>query len=395
MAGRSVIVFLPDDTLKTGCDKPLFLQTVSGAPLLKWLAYALRASKVSRVFLACKPEHISQATACFPPQIDVMTAQDENPADLLHVFLSTADEQEESVLTILGPAVYAPQLAAQDPGARPIAANACTASREALMDALDEDTSLTQFFRDRGASCTDRDGFFSVRSVADLAEWQPRLVRLRLTGLAQSGVEIWDYVSVFVSPEAQIGIGTVLMPGTIIQGATTIGYGSIIGPNTHLIDCRIGNHTRVDSSRAEQVTVGNDAEIGPFANLRPGTSIGSKSKAGAFVELKNTTVGDSSSVPHLSYLGDAAVGSGVNIGCGTVTANYDRVEKHPTVVENDAFVGCNTSLVAPVTVGEGAYVAAGSVITEDVPAQALGIGRSRQSNRREWALKNKQTEETP
>lgn len=393
MPGRSVIVFLPDDTRKTGCETPLFLQNISGAPLLKWLAYELRAGEFTRVFLACKPDSIAQAAACFPPEMELMTAQDENPADLLHVFLSTADEEEEAVLTILGPALWLPRLASQDPGRHPIEANACTASREALMEVLDEDRSLTEFFRTSSSMCTDRDGFFSVGSTEDLAYWQPQVMRLRLLELARSGVEIWDYASTFVSPEAKLGIGTVLLPGTVIQGSTVIGYGSTIGPNTQLIDCKIGNHTTVNASKAEKATVGNDSEIGPFANLRPGTAIGSKCKAGSFVELKNTSLGDTAQVPHLSYLGDASVGSGANIGCGTVTANFDRAQKHPTYIEKDAFIGCNTSLVAPVRVGEGAYIAAGSVITEEVPAQALGIGRSRQSNRREWALKNKQTED--
>lgn len=393
MSGRSAILFLPDDTKKTGSQKPLFLQNLCGTPLLKWLTYALQNAGVCRVFLACSQTFLAQAEMCFSPKIEVMTAQDENPADLLHVFLSTADEDEEEVLTVLGPVVFAPQLAALDPGARPETANACLISREALMAALDEDGSLTQFFRDRGKACTDRDGFFSVRSTAELALWQKKLMRIRLTELAQSGVEIWDYDATFVSPEAQIGIGTVLKPGTVIEGATVIGYGCTVGPHAQLVDCRIGNHTSVNASRAVQTVIGSDAEVGPFANLRPGTVLGSHSKAGAFVELKNTTVGDTAQVPHLSYLGDADVGAGVNIGCGTVTANYDRVAKYPTSIEKDAFIGCNTSLVAPVKVGEGAYIAAGSVITEDVPAQALGIGRSRQSNRREWALKNKKTED--
>lgn len=394
MHGHSVILFLPDDTHKTGNQEPLFLQKISGTPLLKWLAYGLRAEKFSRVFLACKPEHSVQAIACFPPEIKVTEAQANDPADLLHVFLSTAEEGEEEVLTILGPVVYVPSLASQDPGSRPIEANACMISREALMDALDADTSLTEFFRSHGTMCTDRDGFYAVRSVQELAYWQPQLMHLRLVALAQSGVELWDYATTFVSPEAQIGVGTVLLPGTVIQGSTQVGYGSTIGPNTQLIDCKIGNHTTVNASKVEKATIGNESEIGPFANLRPGVFVGNHCKAGAFVELKNASIGDTAQVPHLSYLGDAVVGSGANIGCGTVTANYDRVEKHPTYIEKDAFIGCNTSLVAPIKIGEGAYVAAGSVITEEVPAQALGIGRARQSNRREWALKNKQTEET-
>lgn len=394
MSARSVIIFLPDDTHKTGSETPLFLQKLSGTPLLKWLTYSLCAAGFTRAFFACKPEFLPQALPCFPAKVEVMTAQDEDPADLLHVFLSTAGEEEQEVLTVLAPTVYAPSMALRDPGVRPTKAATCTVLREALMDALDEDKSLAEFFRSRGTSCTDRDGFFCIRSQADLVYWQPHLIRLRLMELADSGVEIWDYATTFVSPEASLGIGTVLMPGTVISGGTTVGYGSVIGPNTQLIDCKIGNHTTVNASKIEKATVGSDSEIGPFANLRPGTQLGNHCKAGAFVELKNTAVQDYAQIPHLSYLGDATVGSGANIGCGAVTANYDRVQKHPTTIEKDAFIGCNTSLVAPVKIGEGAYVAAGSVITEDVPAQALGIGRARQISRREWALKNKKTEET-
>ena len=189
-----------------------------------------------------------------------------------------------------------------------------------------------------------------------------------------------------------MGSGTVLLPGTVLEGKTKVGRGCTLGPNTRIIDSELGDGCVVEQSRVEGAKLAGDLRVGPYANLRPGTVLEPGSKAGAFVELKNTNVGAGAKIPHLSYLGDAAVGSGANVGCGTVTANFDRVEKHFTVVEEDAFLGCNSTLVAPVNVGKGAYVAAGSVITEDVPPQALAISRSREQIKKEWALKNKRAD---
>ena len=211
--------------------------------------------------------------------------------------------------------------------------------------------------------------------------------------LIRSGVEIWDLQNTYVEPGIPVGIGTTLLPGTILQGATTVGYGCTIGPNTSLVNTKVGNHSTVEQSKAEDAQIGSHVQVGPFAHLRPGTVLEARTKAGAFVELKNTVLGTGTQAAHLSYLGDAAVGEGVNIGCGTVTANFDRVEKHQTVIEKEAFIGCNSTLIAPVTVGQGAYIGAGSVITEDIPAQALGIGRAKQQNKKEWALRNKKEED--
>ena len=178
-------------------------------------------------------------------------------------------------------------------------------------------------------------------------------------------------------------------PGTILEGSCIIGYGCKLGPNAHLIDTVVGNGAVVDSSRVEKCKISEDALVGPFANLRPGTQVGARTKTGAFVETKNTKLGEDVWVSHLSYLGDATVGDRVNIGCGTVTANFDRVEKHETVIEQDAFIGCNTALIAPVTVGEGAYIGAGSVICDDVPEQALSVSRPKQQTKKDWAAKHK------
>jgi len=168
-----------------------------------------------------------------------------------------------------------------------------------------------------------------------------------------------------------------------------IGVNCTIGPNALLEQAVIGNGVTVNASQIYESSVGDKTNIGPFAYLRPHCQIGSDVKLGDFVEVKNSVVGDGTKVSHLTYIGDSDVGKRINFGCGTVTVNYDRAKKHRTTIGDDAFIGCNTNLIAPVTVGEGAYIAAGSTITDDVPSQALSIARARQINKDDWASRNK------
>ena len=389
MTERSAVLFLTDDSAKSGGQKPLFLQNASGAPLLRWLTEGLLELGIRRFFLAGAGRFREEAVRCVPKDAALTVAWDDDPADLLHVFLSTADEREEELLVVTGPTVLLPSRASADPGRRPVNAPACMAPRLGLMAALDEAPSVGSYLRSEGTRCTDREGFFPVTGPEALSGWGRLLNEANLAQLARNGVEIFDERSCYVAPGARVGIGTRLLPGTILEGETSVGYGCTIGPHTHLIDAAVGNHCTVDSSRGERCRIGNEASVGPCANLRPGTELGPRTKAGAFVELKNVRVGDGAQIAHLSYLGDATVGARVNVGCGTVTANFDRAEKHETQIGDDAFLGCNTTLVAPVTVGSGAYVGAGSVVTEDVAPNALGIARARQTNRRDWALTHK------
>jgi bifunctional UDP-N-acetylglucosamine pyrophosphorylase/glucosamine-1-phosphate N-acetyltransferase len=205
--------------------------------------------------------------------------------------------------------------------------------------------------------------------------------------LMDEGVTILDPESTYIEVDVEIGKDTVIYPNTFIRGSTRIGKNCEIGPNADITDCVIGDEVSFRYSVAVESEIGNSAVVGPFAYMRPGTRIGSKSKVGTFVELKKTVVGDGSKVPHLSYIGDAEVGSGVNVGAGTITCNYDGVVKHRTVIEDDAFIGSDTIIVAPVRIGKGSYTAAGSVITEDVPPYGLGIGRSKQINKENWVIK--------
>ena len=228
--------------------------------------------------------------------------------------------------------------------------------------------------------------------VADLQEmtsWQPVLSRAKLYELSKQGVEIWDYNTTYVDPAASVGPGTALLPGTILRGQTSIGKNCTIGPNSYLENARVGDGTKVNASQIYNSSVGYDTHVGPFAYVRPGSTVGNAVRVGDFVEIKNSAIGDGTKISHLTYVGDSDVGKNINFGCGTVTVNYDRSKKYRTVIEDNAFIGCNTNLIAPVRVGEGAYIAAGSTITDDIPAMALSIARARQQNKKDWASKHK------
>ena len=208
--------------------------------------------------------------------------------------------------------------------------------------------------------------------------------------LMLSGVSFVDPMSTWVDITAEIDVDVQIEPGCAIKGKTKIGKSAVIGPRTTLIDCEVGSGAQVLESHCESSVIGSDATVGPFAHLRGGTVLGSNVKVGSFVEIKNSRVGEASKVPHLSYVGDATIGTESNIGAATVVVNYDGVEKHQTVIGDHVRIGSDSMLVAPVTIGDGAYTAAGSVITEDVPPGALGIGRAKQTNILGWVLKKRQ-----
>ncbi|QHZ44839.1 bifunctional UDP-N-acetylglucosamine diphosphorylase/glucosamine-1-phosphate N-acetyltransferase GlmU [Bacillus sp. NSP9.1] len=200
----------------------------------------------------------------------------------------------------------------------------------------------------------------------------------------QNGVSLIDPANTYISPEAVIGRDTVIYPGTVIKGRVVIGEDTMIGQNSELENCTIGSRTVIKQSVVVDSEVGDDVTIGPFAHIRPDSKIGNEVRIGNFVEVKKSQFGDRSKASHLSYIGDAEIGSDVNLGCGSITVNYDGENKFKTKIEDGAFVGCNSNLVAPVTIGEGAYVAAGSTITDDVPGRALSIARARQVNKEDY-----------
>nr|WP_106782155.1 bifunctional UDP-N-acetylglucosamine diphosphorylase/glucosamine-1-phosphate N-acetyltransferase GlmU [Lysinibacillus timonensis] len=203
----------------------------------------------------------------------------------------------------------------------------------------------------------------------------------------KNGVTIINPLNTHISVDAIIGRDTVIKPGVIIEGSTKIGEDCVIGPNSQITDSRIGDRTTVQNSVVLNSSVGEDTTIGPFAHLRPESTLGNHVKIGNFVEVKKSTLGNDTKVSHLSYIGDAEVGSDVNIGCGSITVNYDGKNKYKTIIEDRVFVGCNSNLVAPVKIGAGSFIAAGSTITKEVPEDALAIARARQENKLDYAKK--------
>ena len=228
-----------------------------------------------------------------------------------------------------------------------------------------------------------------INSRLQLAEAEKILRQRKLVELMDSGVTVMDPASTFVDASVSVGEDTVLYPFTWLEGETTIGRDCRIGPNSRISDSQLGDAVTLHFSYAHECKIAGGVSVGPYVHLRPDTELSAGVKVGNFVEIKNSRVGVGSKLPHLSYIGDADIGSGVNIGCGTITVNYDGKKKHRTVVGDTAFVGCNSNLVAPVSVGSGAYIAAGSTITKDVPDGALGVGRARQSNIAGWVEKKK------
>ena len=209
--------------------------------------------------------------------------------------------------------------------------------------------------------------------------------------LMQQNVMLVDPNTTHVSPRAVLAPGCTVLPGCLIYGASRVGAGAVIGPNTLLRDADIGENCTVNSSQVNESRVGAGTTVGPLAYIRPGCTVGEHARIGDFVELKNSTVGDGTKISHLTYIGDSDLGKKINIGCGVVTVNYDGKKKYRTTVEDGSVVGCHVNLVAPVKIGRGAYLAAGGTITEDVPEESLVVARSRQTVKPGWVKKRRES----
>lgn len=207
--------------------------------------------------------------------------------------------------------------------------------------------------------------------------------------LLAAGVLMMDPAAVYVEDQVTVGAGTLLLPGTILRGNTVIGENCCIGPQTMITDSTVEDGCTVNASQCEESVIRRDCQIGPYTHIRPHCTVGEGSKIGAFVQLKNCDLGRGTKMAHLTYVGDSDVGEGCNFGCGTVTCNYDGFKKHRTTIGSHVFVGCNTNFVPPVTVGDGAFIAAGTTVTEDVPEDAMAIGRTRQEVKEDWAEENR------
>jgi bifunctional UDP-N-acetylglucosamine pyrophosphorylase/glucosamine-1-phosphate N-acetyltransferase len=229
-----------------------------------------------------------------------------------------------------------------------------------------------------------------INSRTELAEVSKMVRQQKNEELMAAGVTIIDPATTYIDSDVDVGQDTVIHPFVFLEQGTKVGAACEIHAGSRIVNSTIGDRVLIrNHSVITDATVAAGACIGPFAHLRPGADVGDNAHVGNFVELKKTTLGAGSKANHLAYLGDSTIGANVNVGAGTITCNYDGTSKHQTTIEDGAFVGSNSTLVAPVTIGRGAYVAAGSAVTQDVPAGSLGIGRGRQENKPGWVEKRK------
>jgi bifunctional UDP-N-acetylglucosamine pyrophosphorylase/glucosamine-1-phosphate N-acetyltransferase len=240
-----------------------------------------------------------------------------------------------------------------------------------------------------GVPAEDPDDVLGCNDRRELAARRRTLNDRVLDRLMVSGVTIVDPATTWVDVTASVAPDAVLEPGSHLRGTTTVAAGAVVGPDTTLLDTAVGSGASVVRSHCLGADIGPEATVGPFSYLRPGTRLAQGAKVGAFVETKNVEIGEGSKVPHLSYVGDATIGRGANVGAATVFVNYDGVEKHHTTIGDEVRIGSDTMLVAPVTVGDGAYTAAGSVITTDVPPGAMAVARSPQRNVAGWVRRRR------
>ncbi|MCL2527285.1 MAG: bifunctional UDP-N-acetylglucosamine diphosphorylase/glucosamine-1-phosphate N-acetyltransferase GlmU [Defluviitaleaceae bacterium] len=254
-------------------------------------------------------------------------------------------------------------------------------------------TDVPQILRDADERiytyCTNEslDSFVGINTQAQLAE-AASIMRSRINlQHMENGVQIMDPATTYIDKSVEIAADTIIYPGCILEGTCKIEPGAIIGPYTHMKDTVVGKGTAVRQSVLTSAKIGENTEVGPFAYLRPGAAVGDRCRVGNFVEIKNAILGNETKMAHLAYIGDADVGSKVNIGCGVITANYDGKKKHRSVIRDGAFIGSNANLIAPIEIGEGAFIAAGSTITEAVPDYSMGIARERQTTKENWVKK--------
>lgn len=368
---KCAIWFLPDDIALTKEKKPLMLQSVMFCPILSWTCAELQAMGVGRLFVV-SDKSVHELLREYLPAEAVLVDGAHHASQLLE--LLSGEKGEVLVLNgavlpvgvFSGGAVY-------------------TARAGAVRAVLKEHGAFAAF--PEGAEI--QKGFLPVGDEEELRAAIPMCRQKILQKHLDAGVTILDANNCYLDPRVKIGAGTTILPGTILRGNTVIGENCTIGPNTMLTDCTVGDETEVNASQGTDSRIGSHTNVGPFAYLRPNSAVGDHVKVGDFVEIKNSVIGNGTKISHLTYVGDSDVGERVNFGCGTVTTNYDGFKKYRCTIGDDVFIGCNTNLVAPVTLGSGSYTAAGSTITRDVPADALGVARARQENKDGWAAKNR------
>ena len=394
MGSMGAIVFLP----REGDTSSLMLENLLFDPAAAWLSAALERAGVERFLVVCHDDDRERAGECFPGGTEFVTDGAEDAAGQLTAFLAALEGNV---------AVFTRPVFLDDQGARRLAGEeelprgedtgVYRVSAAALKEAVEGGEDFVSAVRAGshfGMKTGRYEGVLPLDSSApawDSAQYFARHASIdRLRGdLTARPVRFVDAENAYIGPHVAVGGGTVILPGTILRGRTSVGRFCEDGPNTMIRDCIVGDRVTVNASQLSGSTVEEGVIIGPFAHVRPGCHVGKDVKVGDFVALKNSTVGQGAKISRLTYVGDCDVGERANLGCGTVTVNYDGTSKYRTVIGDGAFIGCNTNLVAPVKVGDGAYTAAGSTITDDVPADSLAIARSVQVVKKQWAAKRR------
>lgn len=382
----SAVVFVARDP--DGPALPLLLHKILFSPAALWLCRSLQLSGVRRFFVVTETDYLSDSAACFPPDAVVLPFDHPQLSARMAAFAAAAQDQ---VITVTRP-VWLSFAAAAD-----LAGQDFLLPAEGSVGLYRVDPAL---LAQEGLSAASYGECYApplgpdpillpLYSLADLARAQCCARLDNLCRWMSLGVQALDMDTVYIDVDVDIGPGTLLLPNTILRGRTVIGSNCEIGPSTMIRDCVLGDNCIANASQLNESRFGDGVNIGPFAYVRPGSSVGDGCKVGDFVELKNSTLGQGTKLPHLIYVGDSDVGAHCNFGCGSITCNYDGNFKYRTTVGDNAFIGCNTNLVSPCQVGDGAYTAAGTTITSQVPPDALAIGRTEPAVKEGWASRHR------
>ena len=364
---NTVLIDLKGASAPSG--QPLMLQPILFCPVLTWVCQELVSCGAQRFFLVCEEDRREEVRSVLPQELSVSFYADTAAA--------LADCRGE-VLVI--PTAVLPVMAF---GESPV----YTADADVLRQMQKNAVPLAK----RPAQAKEAMFWLPIHNVLELNRAMPLCRDMLLSRLIENGVTVMDPMTTYIDPRATVAPGTTLLPGTILRGFTSIAEGCEIGPNAMIRDSVIGEGTTVNASQINESTVGAHTTVGPFTYVRPHCAIGDNCRVGDFVEVKNSVIGNGTKISHLTYVGDSDVGERVNFGCGTVTTNYDGNKKYRCTIGSDVFIGCNTNLIAPVSLGDGCYTAAGATVTEDVPADALAIARAKQINLDGWAARFRKT----
>ena len=386
----SAVIFISREP--NGPSLPLLLHKLLFTPAAAWLCRSLQLAGVKRFFVVTEPEFMEETAVCFPPDAAILTP--DNP-ELDAAMASFTLEARDQVIAVTRP-VWLSFAAAADLTATdfllPTEENMGVYRVDPTL-LLQEGIAATAYGERYCPPMGPEPLMLPIRSPADLSRAQYCARMDNLCRWMSLGVQVMDMGSVYIDVDADIGPGTLLLPNTILRGRTVIGTNCEIGPGSMIRDCTLGDGCVVNASQLNESRFGKNVNIGPFAYVRPGSDVADGCKVGDFVELKNSTLGENTKLPHLIYVGDSDVGANCNFGCGSITCNYDGNFKYRTTVGDNAFIGCNTNLVSPCQIGDGAYTAAGTTLTGAVPADALAIGRPALSCREDWAAKHRALKE--